>query len=319
MLLSAHGPALDRLSAGITTRRIEARALIAMVDPVVLSEEEDGLPEGSEPIQLHRFLLGHALTWKPSRAVRLSLGETAVVSRRTRIVDLSYANPLMAYLVTQNDRGQVQPDQLDNIVLYGTASVRVGGSAITARLLVDDFQLHAADRQVTPHQLGWSLEGSQRLPLALPASVRAEYRRVDSFTYLRNSYATVYQQYDAPLGSQLGPDADVMRGEAEMWLSGSLRASGGMGLWRRGAQRVEERPSVGAHGQAGAPFPSVSALRPAPQRAVLGDLGVELLSVTLPLSFRLEVARIENVNNQPAMAALYMRAQVAGTYAFRYP
>jgi hypothetical protein len=39
----------------------------------------------------------------------------------------------------------------------------------------------------------------------------------------------------------------------------------------------------------------------------------------LPVSLQVQLARIENAANLPAAAALYVRASLTASYAFRYP
>jgi hypothetical protein len=51
----------------------------------------------------------------------------------------------------------------------------------------------------------------------------------------------------------------------------------------------------------------------------MGAIEADLLRLTTPVRLRIEFARIENANNLPAPAALYVRAHLTGTYAFRYP
>jgi hypothetical protein len=229
-------------------------------------------------------------------------------------------NPVMPYIVAENDTtrsGSFADD--DNLTVFGGTRLTLGRGALTGELLVDDFQIDARDRKVIPDQLGWRLGGSYGLPLGAPASVALEYVRVSSYTYMRRSYAEVYQAYDQPLGSQLGPDADLLRAAAEVWPNGRLRFAGGAGHWRRGARRISERPAQGAAGHAGEPFPSVDPSRPQAQRVWLGDAAVEFLDAVLPITVRVDLARIEGVNNQPTPAATYYRAQIVGTYRFRYP
>jgi hypothetical protein len=55
------------------------------------------------------------------------------------------------------------------------------------------------------------------------------------------------------------------------------------------------------------------------QSALLGDVALQLLTTTLPVTLRVETARIQNAANQFVLPALYVRAQLIGTYAFRYP
>ena len=155
--------------------------------------------------------------------------------------------------------------------------------------------------------------------LARTTSVGVEYRRVGSYTYLRDLYAHVYQRYDAPIGSELGPDADMLRISGELWPNGRLRLSGGLARWRQGAQRIFDRPSEGAFGHAGEPFPSVTPERPAPVRAWIAQGGVSLLDSRFTLRLVGELASIENLDHQPSLSATPLRAHVTGTYRFRYP
>ena len=315
--LSAHGAPLDRIVASIATRRFEARAIVATLDAVVLDTSTDALPSGTPSQRFYRTLVGHALTWKPRPGIELTLGETALLSRGSRTLDLDFANPVMIYVVTQNDAGRSE-DNKDNLTAFGGLKLRVGALNLGGELLVDDIQIDGADRKVTPDQLAWRATASGALPLVRPASLQVEYRRVDSYTYLRDRYNEVYQQLGRPLGSEVGPDADLIRGEMELWLRPSLRLSGGAGYWRHGVRSIAERPSQRAMGNAGKPFPSVEIGRPA-QRGLLGDVTVQFLSTHIPITLRVESARLQNANNELAPVATFVRAQLMGTYAFRYP
>lgn len=319
LVLSAHGPPIDRIVASVSTRRFEGRALYAALDNVVLDTLADGLPSGTPRQRFYRTLVAHALTWRPSPAFELTIGETALLSRGSRTADLAYLNPLMVYVVTQNDTGRLGEDGRDNLTAFGAARLRRGGTLLAGELLVDDIQIDAKDRAVTPHQLGWWLRLSQTVPLRAPASVMLDYRRIDSYTYMRGFYTEVYQHYDRPLGSELGPGADVLRGGAETWVGGLARLSGGVSAWRHGSLRIDQRPAVRASGHAGEPFPSVTSSRPEVQKGIVADLAAQFLSVRLPVMFRVEAARLTNINNERAPARMHLRAQFTGTYAFRYP
>ncbi|HKG93434.1 MAG TPA: capsule assembly Wzi family protein [Gemmatimonadaceae bacterium] len=319
LLLSAHGPPLDRLQLALSTRHFEARALYAGINDVVLTNDLDAIGADQEPQRFYRYLAGHALTWAPVRAVELTIGETALLARGSRVPDVSFANPLMVYLVTQHDESRTGAQLRDNLMAFGSVRLQSGRAMVTGDLLIDDLQLDAGDRALTPNQLGWSIRAAGGLPTTLPLAARAEYRRTSTFTYLRTSYEQVYQQYDAPLGSEIGPDADLIRGSLELWLGGRARVDVGAGTWRRGARRIDRRPAEGALQQGQTPFPSTTEARPAVQEAIQLEAGFQLLNVRLPVSFRVEAARIENVNNAASAAALYMRTQLIATYAFRYP
>jgi len=319
LVLSAHGPALDRLSAAARWRRFEARALFSSVNDVVL-DARDSLEVGIPPQRVHRFLAAHALTFRPSPAWEFTLGETALLTRRGAGVDLAFVNPVMLYVVSENDTSRAGGSaDGNNLTAFGSIRAARGRANAVAELVVDDIQIDSKDRKNVPDQLAWRLAASIGIPFAVPASIGIEYKRIGSFTYLRRSYAEVYQQYDNPLGSEFGPDADLFRASAEAWGNGRLRFSGRAGRWRRGAQRIELRPAQGAFGNAGRSFPSATATLPAVQGAWLGDVSAEFLDRVLPITIRAEVARIDNVNNQPAQSATYFRASIVGTYQFRYP
>jgi hypothetical protein len=55
------------------------------------------------------------------------------------------------------------------------------------------------------------------------------------------------------------------------------------------------------------------------QRAWGGDAGVQWLGSLLPVTLRLEGARVENVDNTPSAARTIARASLSATYRFRYP
>ena len=129
----------------------------------------------------------------------------------------------------------------------------------------------------------------------------------------------MYQQYDRPLGTELGPDAEMVKASAEVWARSRLRFAAGAARWKRGALRIDQRPGQAALGHAGEPFPSVSEARPAVQDAWLGDASVEWLDARIPIRLSVELAKIEDVNNQLDESGNYLRAQLAASYRFRYP
>lgn len=319
LVLSAHSPPLDRISASVNWRRLEARALVATINDVTIDLAADSLVGGPERQRYRRILLGHALTYRHSPRLEITLGETAILARTNTIFDLAYANPLMPFLVTQNDTSRAGTEGRDNIVVFGATRFGVGSVRFTGELVVDDIQIDPADRKRTQDQLAWRVALTAPVPMARPAAVGLEYRHVNTYTYERTAYTEVYQNYDQPLGSELGPDADMFRASGEVWLGGASRVSGGLGLWRQGAIRISQRPSQSPNFHGGDPFPSTSIERPGVQRAFLADVAVQRLVATIPLTLRVETARIENPGNIPALPSTYLRAQLFGTYAFRYP
>jgi hypothetical protein len=316
LLLSAWGPMLDRVALGGRWKHVEARALYGTLSDVELTPGLDSVP-GTSAVHFYRYVVAHALTLRVKSSLELTLGESAILARGAKTLDLAYANPLMAYVVTQNDTARSGPDE--NLQVFGALRAHSGGSAVQAELLVDDIQIDPKDRKTIQDQLGWSIRGTQALPLIVPTAAMVEYRHINSYTYLRNRYATAYQTYDQPLGSELGPDADFWRVGGELWPHALVRMSGGAGMWRQGAQRLEQRPGRNSNGHAGEPFPSVTVARPFVQRALLADAAISYLARPLTLSVRAEGARAQHPNNQDVATASYVRIQLIGTYAYRIP
>jgi hypothetical protein len=319
MLISANGPPLDRIAAGFSTRHFEGRAIYAALDDVVLDTLRGELPSGTPSQRFYRSLIGHALTWRPASGIELSIGETILLSRGSRTLELGYANPLMPYVLTQHDAGTEGGEVRDNLVVYAGIRTRAGRAQLNGEFIVDDIQIDAADREVTPHQLGWRIEGRQGWVRPVPGSLKVEYKRIDSYTYLRGLYTDVYQNLDNPLGSELGPDADRLDATIDAWPNGELHVLAGVTRWRQGAQRIDRRPAVGAVGNAGQRFPTTTAQRPEAQETTLARLRAELLRWSLPVFAEVEVARMNQPFHIPAAKANYLRAHFSATYAFRYP
>jgi hypothetical protein len=276
------------------------------------------MPSGTPSQRFHRSLAGHALSWRPSRAFEITAGETVVISRGSRTLELGYANPLMPYILTQNDASSDGNQVRDNLVVFAAARTRLGRTLLVGELLVDDLQIDE-DRELTPNQLAWRIEARQGWAAPIPGSAGLEYERVDGYTYLRGLYTDAYQYADRPLGSELGPDADRARGFLEVWPSGTLRLSSSVGVWRRGAQRLTRRPAEGAVGNADQPYPTITDERPFVQRALLADLSATVARWDFPIHARVEAARIQNPGNTDPVRSVYIRAHLSATYAFRYP
>ena len=153
-------------------------------------------------------------------------------------MDLNFVNPFLPYVITQHDTGQAGSQVLDNLMAFAAIRLRAGRVTGAAELLNDDIQIDAASRLKTPDQLGYDLTLSMPVPVPMPSTLSLEYERMDSYTYQRQYYTAVYENYDQPLGSQLGPDADYGHVEADAFPRSWLRVAAGLGFWRRGLQRI---------------------------------------------------------------------------------
>jgi hypothetical protein len=318
MVLSANGPPIDRIAAEFHTAHFEGRAMFGTLDDVVMDSAHDSLSTTIGPQRYYRYIAGHELTWRPSRIAEITVGETALLSRGAQTVDLAYVNPFIPFQITQHDSGQTGDDALDNLTTFAAIRLRAGRVTGAAELLIDDIQIDANSRRKTPDQLGYDLTLSTPLPVPLSSTLSLEYERMDSYTYMRAFYTEVYQHYDQPLGSQLGPDADYGRVGADVFPRPWLRVAAGLGFWRRGLQRIYERPAQMATGHANAPFPTSTPGRPV-QEAALGDASIQFLNPVLPITASVQVARVRDANNLPVPTTNYAQLQLTATYALHYP
>ena len=319
LVLSANGPAYDRLLLSLSFSKFELRAFAATINDVVLDSTRDVLPAGVSQQRWHRFAFGHGLTYRPTKKIELTIGETAVVQRQGFTVDLAYLNPLMIYQTTQHDTSQSGAGDA-NLTGFFAARGTFGRATVSGEFLVDDIQIDSKDRANYPNQLGWSFEAAYALPIIYVSAIGVQYRRLDTFTYIGQvDYSKVYQNFDQPLGSELGPDADMIRGYGEFWASGRLHFVGGVAKWRHGAYRITDRPTLNRLGHSDDPYPDVTDDRPDVQNAWIGDASAEWLDGIIPITAKIELARITNVNNVPTAAKTLARVQVTASYRFRYP
>jgi hypothetical protein len=225
----------------------------------------------------------------------------------------------MPYQTTQHETNQAGAGDANLTAFLGVRAT-VSRATFTGELLIDDYQLDANDKQIYPNQLGWTLGATYPVPLAMPSSVAIAWRRLQSFTYVgQPTYAKVYQSFDAPLGSDLGPDAQTVTGTFEVWPSPRVRFAGTMGWWERGAMRLTDRPPIDRTGHAHDPFPDTTAQRPKVQSSFLAGVTAQWLDERWPITLDVGDARIDNVNNQATSAKSYLRVQLTASYRYQYP
>jgi len=317
IVLSAVGPPLDHFGLTLKLTQWEFQSFVAQASPVTLTPALDSVATEQ---QLLRTLYGHSITFWPWRSVELSLGETALVPSLTGGLNWAYLNPLMPYQTTQHETSQTGGVEDPNLTGFFSARATVGRATLTGELFVDDYQLDQSSGSVYPNQLAWTLAGTYPLPLAMASSVGLAWTQVQSFTYIgQSNYAKVYQSFNAPIGSSLGPDAQTVIGTFEVWTSPVLRFAASAGWWERGAMRIDERPAVNRDGHANDPYPDTTALRPKVQTSVIGGISAQWLNETWPITLDIGDARIENVNNQPTASKNYLRARLTASWRFRYP
>ena len=320
MALSANGPLIDRLELGIRWRVAEVRAIVASVNDVTMTAETDSLAAGTPDTRFNRWLYGHVLTVKPNDGLELTLGET-ICCRHARPLGSTSHTRIRSWRTssrrtTRRARGRTRATiswcSVGHECALGAGTSARSSSSTTSRSIKPIVKTR-------PISSPGASYGSIPVPLGNASSVTADFTRVDSYTYMRDFYTDVYQQYDKPLGSVLGPGSDRLRLAGETWIGGGIRIGGSVGTWRQGGLRIDQRPARGPNGNAGKPFPAVTPDRPEVQSSFLADIGADYVTHPILGSIRLQLAQIRNAANVSDAAALYVRAIVSGSYAFRYP
>jgi hypothetical protein len=316
IVLSAAGPPLDHFKFALRLRQWEFMVFTGTLSDANLEPATDSV---ALPEHWFRTLYGHSITFWPVSNVELSLGETALVQRTSGGLDWSYANPFMPYQTTQHETNQAGQGDA-NLTGFFSARATLGRAALSGEILVDDYQLDANDKKIYPNQLAWTLGASYPLHLFVSTSVGINWRLVQSFTYVgQPTFSKVYQSFDAPIGSNLGPDAQTFTGNIETFFSSRLRFGATLGWWERGSQRLDQRPPVNRTNHAGDPYPDTTALRPKVQSSVVGALTAQWLDETWPITLEVGDARITNVNNQPVAAKDYLAVKLTASWRYQYP
>ncbi|HXY32143.1 MAG TPA: capsule assembly Wzi family protein [Gemmatimonadaceae bacterium] len=317
LVLSANAPPMDRFIISAIWNKWEFHGLTGSISDVTLDSATDSV---SGPAQTyHRMFIAHSLTFRPTPKIELTIGETGVIPRVGGGLNLAFANPLMVYQVTQHDQSSGQGAADANLTAFGSFRFVLWAATLQAEILIDDIQIDPQDRKLFPDLLGWNFKATYPIPLLSGSSVGVQYRRLSSFTYLEPFYTKVFQAYNQPIGSELGPGADMATGLFEVWPSGRLQLQGSLSRWRHGALRIDHRPPANREGQVGAPYPPVTPDRPDVQGAWLGDLSATWAHPTFPVTLDFALANIVNVNNVPVPSGTYASLRLTGSYRFHYP
>lgn len=258
-------PPLDQLRFVLGTRRVRFTGVIARLsgdDQNRLLEDDGSTIPGSEPPpsgqrrEVDRVLYLHRVDWQPTGTLQLAISESALVTGIDRGLQARYANLLIPFFVTQEDVDE--PEGADvNVMVNGEAVLLTRfGARFWVDVFTQEFFVDRSKREDIGNQLAWKVGGELAGDaLGLPAlTAGVEYTRVDVFTYLHRGLNTNYTQFGVPIGSSLGPDADL----GEAWISWrprpELRVTASAGRWRDGERSVETLESVIDAGNPG--FPS---------------------------------------------------------------
>jgi hypothetical protein len=246
---------LDQLRIGLGTRHVRFTGIIGRLSGDDQNRELDDQgetipgstpPAANERREVDRLLYLHRLDWQPLAALQLAISEAAIVTGIDRGLEARYANLLIPFFVSQEDVDEPGGVDVDVIVNGEGVLFTPWGGRFWLDLYVQEFFVDADKREDIGNQLAYKVGGLVAgEAVGLPAvTAGVEYTRVDVFTYLHRGLNTNATQFGAPVGSSLGPDADM----GQAWLSWRpwppLRLTLDAMLRRDGERSVETLESV---------------------------------------------------------------------------
>ncbi|HET9333264.1 MAG TPA: capsule assembly Wzi family protein [Gemmatimonadota bacterium] len=255
VFLSDSIPPLDQLRFALGTRNVRFTGVIGRLSGDeqnrMLDENGETVP-GSEPPpagerrNVDRILYLHRVDWQPIRTVQVAISEAAIVTGIDRGLEARYANLLIPFFLTQEDEDESGGVDVNVVVNAEGVLLVPWGARLWVDVYAQEFFIDADKREEIGNQMAYkfgALAAGDGLGLpALTAGV--EYTRVDVFTYLHRGLNTNATQFGVPLGSSLGPDADM----AQAWLSWSprpaMRLTAEASIRRDGERGVETSESV---------------------------------------------------------------------------
>ncbi|HUP18493.1 MAG TPA: capsule assembly Wzi family protein [Gemmatimonadota bacterium] len=248
-------PPLDQARIELGPPRVRFTGVIARLssDSQNRSLDADGEPiQGSEPPEaglreVTRYLYLHRLDWQPWPRLQVAVGEAALVTGFDRGLEFRYANLLTPFFITQKDEDEPDALQVNLFVDAELVATPVDGLRVYGHAFVQDFQLFDRGENETPDQYAVRF-GGELGPPGWPVTGGMEYTRVLSFMYLHRGLNTNWSQFGVPIGSMLGPDADMGLAWLDWWVRPATRVTAEAMARRGGENSMATLESVGGAG-----------------------------------------------------------------------
>lgn len=225
-------PPLDQLRIELIADVMRFTGIIARLSGDdqnrMLDEREESIPGSMPPPagerrNVDRIFYLHRVDWRPASVLQVAISEAALVTGIDRGLDTRYANLLIPFFVTQEDEDERGGVDVNVMVNAEAALLLPVGARLWADVYVQEFFVDREKRENIGNQLAYKtgalLAGDA---VGLPTlTAGMEYTRVDVFTYLHRGLNTNHTQFGVPIGSSLGPDADM----GQAWISWKPRAA----------------------------------------------------------------------------------------------
>lgn len=239
LALSDNSPSFDMLYVGAAFGPVKFIGFSTELDK--MWHEHGELGSETDPLYRYlatRYLSGHRIDWIINDRIEVGISELILYGGETRNMEIRYINPLIPYYATQynsnlDDNIMICLDlatrPLDRIKLYG-------------ELLVDDFNYAKMyDNKINhPSSLGGIAGIYLSEPLNFPMiDFRAEYTRIDTWTYSHRVDENQYLHYGWIIGHKLGPDVEQIFFEINKMFSVDIRLKVNYAYKRWGKEMVQ--------------------------------------------------------------------------------
>jgi len=237
LIISDESPAFDMILLNARFGPVKAVAFAALLDKKYNRVRED------HNYLANRYLTGHRIDWAVNSRIELGLSEVILYGGEARDMELQYMNPLLPYYANQwnaNEDESVVVD--DNVLICADFAIRpIDRLKIYGQFLVDDFN-YSKGTSKDPDALGYIGGLYLSDPLGLSGTdFRAEYTRIDSYTYTHLVPENQFTHYGWIIGHHLGPDADQILLELSRMIKLDGRIKLTYALERQGSHNVKER------------------------------------------------------------------------------
>lgn len=229
LIVSDNSPAFDMVFLKARFGPVKAIAFSAILDKM-WSEH------GDPPYRYlaNRYLSGHRIDWIVSDRMELGLSELILYGGEARGMELQYINPLLPYYASQWNSNKD-----DNVLVSADFAIRpVDRLKVYGQFLVDDFNYTDHD----PNALGYIAGVYLSDPFGISGTdVRAEYTRIDTWTYTHLETENQFTHYGWVIGHHLGPDADQLFIELSRMINVDARLKLTYAFGRQGGRTVADR------------------------------------------------------------------------------
>lgn len=230
LIISDNSPAFDMILLNGKFGPVRATAFTAMLDKMWNDRRE---PDYYRYLA-NRYLSGHRIDWLVNERLELGLSEVVLFGGEARNLEIKWINPLIPYYATQWNTGE------DNNILVSADFVikPISKLSLYGQFLVDDFNYV----DTNPNSLGYIGGFYISDPLGLSGTdLRAEYTRIDTWTYTHRVPENQYTHFGWIIGNPLGPDADQILLELSQMLGMDFRLKLMYTFVREGSNTVVDR------------------------------------------------------------------------------